>query len=523
MAFRSLNIESLGLKAPLSHAAEVDAGARLLFISGLTAKTPGGETFAPGNAGAQAIRILDSIKDILAEAGGTMADIVKLTVYLCDISRAAEVSAARAKYFRPPYPASTMIEVSRLVSPDQLVEIEAVAALTPRPPPDSPAQDLPPSRRSRRNDEQRPPQRETRHSMRVLTNEDVERVLDPAECLRVLEVAYKEHATGAAANRPRNHTYFPVEDPRHPGFRYRFKSQEGGNVASGVWALRITSDMAGVEVLAGGVRRRRLLPVATGGTFCGLITLYSMERLEPLAIIHDSYIQKMRVGATSALGIRELANEDVSVAGLFGSGWQAQSHLQYLLRVRPSVQEVRVYSPTPEHRREFARVWSERTGRRIVAVDDPHDAVAGCKIVTCATAGFDPCFDGAALEAGTHVTCITSPDGTAMRRELDDATFDRADQVTVLSREQVHHDNQVDILGPVERGRKTLDEIVELGELLLDKSLGRKDPVQITVFANNTGMGLQFAAVGAYALRRCEEEGLGHTIPTEWFLERTSP
>jgi alanine dehydrogenase len=61
----------------------------------------------------------------------------------------------------------------------------------------------------------------------------------------------------------------------------------------------------------------------------------------------------------------------------------------------------------------------------------------------------------------------------------------------VLSREQVHHDKQVDILGPVERGLKSFDEIVELGELLLDKSLGRKDPEQITVFANNTGMGLR--------------------------------
>ena len=80
--------------------------------------------------------------------------------------------------------------------------------------------------------------------MRILTNDDVERVLDLEECLSVLEVAYQEHASGAAANRPRNHTYFPVEDPRHPGFRYRFKSQEGGNVSSGVWALRITSDMA---------------------------------------------------------------------------------------------------------------------------------------------------------------------------------------------------------------------------------------------------------------------------------------
>lgn len=359
--------------------------------------------------------------------------------------------------------------------------------------------------------------------MRILSNDDVEQVFDAEECLRVLELAYKEYASGAAANRPRNHTYFPKEDPRFPGFRFRFKSQEGGNVASGVWALRITSDMAGTELLAGGVKRRRLLPVATGDRYCGLITLYSLERLEPLAIIHDSYIQKMRVGATSALGIRELANDDVKVAGLFGSGWQAQAHLEYMLRIRPSIEEVRVYSPTPEHRRRFAEEWSAKTGKKIVAVDDPQDAVAGCRIVTCATAGFDPCFDGAALEPGTHVTCITSPDGTAMRRELDDTTFDRADVISVFSKEQIHHDSQVDILGPVERGLKTYEQIVGLGELLLDPSLGRSDPEQITVFANNTGMGLQFAAVGAFVLDRAEQQGLGHEVPTEWLLEETSP
>ena len=359
--------------------------------------------------------------------------------------------------------------------------------------------------------------------MRILSNADVEQVFDAGECLRVLELAYKEYAQGAAANRPRNHTYFPREDPRFEGFRYRFKSQEGGNVSSGVWALRITSDMVGTEMLDGGVKRRRLLPVASGDRYCGLITLYSLERIEPLAIIHDSYIQKMRVGATSALGIRELANHDVKVAGLFGSGWQAQAHLEYMLSVRPSIEEVRVYSPTVGHREQFAAEWSARTGKRIVAVNDPQDAVVGCRIVTCATAGFDPCFDGAALEPGTHVTSITSPDGTAMRRELDDTTFDRADVITVFSKEQVHHDNQVDILGPVERGLKTFEQIAGLGELLLDPSLGRTDPEQITVFANNTGMGLQFAAVGAFVLDRAEQQGLGHEVPTEWLLEETSP
>ncbi|MDA8034097.1 MAG: ornithine cyclodeaminase family protein [Actinomycetota bacterium] len=359
--------------------------------------------------------------------------------------------------------------------------------------------------------------------MRILSNAEVEQVLDLDECMAVLEQAYTELAEGRAANRPRNHTYFPVPDDRFPGFRFRFKSQEGGNVASGVWAVRITSDMAGTETLAGGVVRRRLLPVATGDRFCGLITLYSMTRLEPLAVIHDSYIQKLRVGATSALGIRALSDPATRVAGLFGSGWQAQAHLEYLLHVRPGIEEVRVYSPTPAHRETFARQWSEKTGKRIVAVDHPREAVEGCRIVTCATAGFDPCFDGAWLEPGTHVTAITSPDGTAMRRELDDTTFDRAGRIVVLSREQVHHDNQVDILGPVERGRLAFEEIGELGELLLGRVPGRSSAKEITVFANNTGMGLQFAAVGALVLARAEERGLGQTIPVEWFLEETSP
>jgi alanine dehydrogenase len=359
--------------------------------------------------------------------------------------------------------------------------------------------------------------------MRVLSNSDVEQVLTAEECLEALQTAYGELAHNKGANRPRNHTYFPVEDERHPGFGYRFKSQEGGNVSSGVWALRITSDLAGVETLPSGVQRRRLIPAAPGGRYVGLVTLYSLTTLEPLAMLHDSFVQKMRVGATSALGIRELSRPDATVAGMFGSGWQAEAHLETLLLVRPGIEEVRVYSPTPEHREKFAKEWSERTGRRIVAVDERRDAVAGCQIVTCATAAMEPCFDGSWLEPGTHVTAITSPDGTATRRELDETTFDRAARVVVLSREQVHHDKQFDILGPVERGLMEWEDIRELGELLLGEAPGRASEDDITVFANNTGMGVQFAAVCARALQLAEERGLGHVVPTDWFLEETSP
>jgi alanine dehydrogenase len=359
--------------------------------------------------------------------------------------------------------------------------------------------------------------------MRILSNEDVKKVLTAKDCIDVLEVAYKEYTLNKAANRPRNHTYFPVMDEDHPGFQFRFKSQEGGNISSGVWATRITSDMAGEEILAGGVKRRRLLPVATGKKFCGLITLFSLKKVEPLAIIQDSYIQKMRVAATSALAIRELSSPDAKVAGLFGTGWQAGAHLEFLLMVRPNIEEIRVYSPTKDHREKFAADWSQKTGKKVIAVNDPKDAVVGCQIITCATAACDPCFDGNLIEPGTHVTSITSPDGTATRRELDDTTFDRADVIVAFSREQIHHDKQFDILGPVERGLKKFEDIGEIGELLLGKIQARTNKNQITVFANNTGMGLQFAAVGARVLELAEEQNLGNVIPTDWLLESTSP
>lgn len=131
---RPVNVATFAMpKAQLSHAMEVDPGARLLFISGLTAKDGAGETVGAGDVRAQAEHILGVIADIVGETGGSMADVVRLTVYLRDARQMREVAQARARFFpEQPFPASTMVEVSRLMSDEQLVEIEAVAALPPR-------------------------------------------------------------------------------------------------------------------------------------------------------------------------------------------------------------------------------------------------------------------------------------------------------------------------------------------------------------------------------------------------------
>ena len=70
--------------------------------------------------------------------------------------------------------------------------------------------------------------------------------------------------------------------------------------------------------------------MATGNRYCGLVILFDVEKIEPVAMMPDGVIQKVRVAAMSAVGARYLAPENPQVLGLFGSGWQAGAHLEFL-------------------------------------------------------------------------------------------------------------------------------------------------------------------------------------------------
>src|SRR5215813_13756388 len=177
----------------------------------------------------------------------------------------------------------------------------------------------------------------------LLSNADVEKAITPQDTIDATEQVYRELAEGVALNRPRSQVYLPAESRKNPGFQYRFKSQEGGSPGTGVWALRITSDMAGFS-FTNGVKRRRILPVATGNRYCGLVILFDLEHIEPIAIMPDGVIQKVRVAALSVVGARYLAPEKPKVLGLFGSGWQAGAHLEFLCS-EYQFDRVKVYSP----------------------------------------------------------------------------------------------------------------------------------------------------------------------------------
>src|SRR6516164_2865889 len=213
----------------------------------------------------------------------------------------------------------------------------------------------------------------------LLTNQEVERALTPEDAIAATESIYSELAEGKAINRPRSQTYMPVESKEHPGFHYRFKSQEGASEQSGVWALRITADMAGFSYTAG-VKRRRILPGATGNRYCGLVVLFDIERIEPVAIMPDGVIQKLRVAALSAVGARFLAQKTPRVLGLFGSGWQAGAHLELLCH-QFTFEQIKVYSPNQEHCHEFCLRMSAQLGRAVEPAASPRDTVEGSDFV----------------------------------------------------------------------------------------------------------------------------------------------
>jgi ornithine cyclodeaminase/alanine dehydrogenase-like protein (mu-crystallin family) len=372
----------------------------------------------------------------------------------------------------------------------------------------------------------------------VLSNDDVDAVLDMPACLVAMEQAYREHAARRAVNRPRTDVYGP--HPDRSDAVYVFKSFEGLLPSAGVVALRINSDVIAWTEYAGSIRKDKQ-PLADG-RWVGLVLLFSTRTGEPLAIFPDGVTQRMRVGATNALAARHLARSDARVYGLLGAGWQAGAQLQGIAAIR-QLDEVRVYSPNAAHREAFVAEWSEKLGLPMRAVDSAAAAAEGADILGTATNAVKPVVDADWVRPGMHLSCVK-------RSELGAAVLDRCQRVFVHAHAGAPQnylvglgDRMVPAYDPLElvervRAGQPITEAEaaaaatesavdhtepELTDVIAGELPGRTDDQEINTFVNNTGLGMQFAAIGALAYTRARDRGLGRQLPTDWFTENVHP
>ena len=112
-----------------SQAVAIEAKGKLVFISGMTARRADGTIAGIGDIEGQTRQVCENLKAALEAAGGTMDDICRVDVYVRNMEHFDKIHKVRREYFGSPPPASTMVEVTKMTSPDYLIEINAIAVI----------------------------------------------------------------------------------------------------------------------------------------------------------------------------------------------------------------------------------------------------------------------------------------------------------------------------------------------------------------------------------------------------------
>jgi 2-iminobutanoate/2-iminopropanoate deaminase len=121
------------LSAPSGHFSQgviAPAQGRMVFISGMTARDVDGRVVGAGDIEVQTRQVCENLKHAVTAAGGTLNDVVRVDVFVRNIEHFDAIHRVRREYFAAPAPASTMLEVSKMVSPEMLIEINAIAVVS---------------------------------------------------------------------------------------------------------------------------------------------------------------------------------------------------------------------------------------------------------------------------------------------------------------------------------------------------------------------------------------------------------
>lgn len=312
-----------------------------------------------------------------------------------------------------------------------------------------------------------------------LSDEDVKQVLTMEMALDGVESAHRDLALGRACDTPRARSRLP---------QTALHILQGALPEQGILGYKAyTSNRSGNRFLV------HLFDAASG-------------RLR--AVVAADYLGMMRTGATSGVAARWLARPDSTIAGVFGAGWQAEGHVRAICATLP-LEQVKVFSRKADKLQDFCRRLSEQTGIAVVPAQSAEDAVRGSDVVGTVTTAAQPLFDADWLEEGTHINAAGS--NALIRQELSEATVRRCAVIAVDSVPTALAECG-DLLPLLEKGRLHERQLLELGDVIAGRRVGRESAGQITLFESQ-GMAIQDLAVAWRVVHAAETRGLGVALP----------
>ncbi|MEU4769922.1 ornithine cyclodeaminase family protein [Actinosynnema sp. NPDC023794] len=239
----------------------------------------------------------------------------------------------------------------------------------------------------------------------------------------------------------------------------------------------------------------------------GVVVVFDPDTGYPAALLDGAAVTAIRTAAVSAVATGALAAPDAGDLAILGSGVQARSHLEAMALVR-DLRRVRVWSRTARHAEEFRELAASTVDVPVEVATTVADALTGADLVCTTLPCREPVVRAADLAPGAHVNAI----GASVRghRELESDAVARC-SVFVDSRQSAAVEAD-DLLIPSTEGLIGADHVLaELGEVLLGRHPGRRDPAEITLY-KSLGLAAQDIASGFHVAAAATARGLGTRV-----------
>jgi alanine dehydrogenase len=323
--------------------------------------------------------------------------------------------------------------------------------------------------------------------MLLLSEKQVQGLIDVDELIAALEDAHRQYATGNAVMPVR--LVVPL-------------AQIQGRITSMPGFLNEDRALGMKVVTYFQENPKQGLPA-----ILATIMLFSAETGKMIAAMDGSYITAIRTACASAMATKALANPRTSVLAILGAGVQARAHIAALTHVR-KLEKIKIYSPSGTSAIALKKELEPQVKVTIEVAKSAVEAVRETDLVVTVTTAKEPILKQEWLKPGVHINAVGShrPDS----RELDGAILARA-KVVVDSREAILSECG-DILLALKEGSISENAIhAEIGEVLAGTKPGRQSTDEITLY-KSVGIAIQDVATANLVYRKATERGIGTNV-----------